>query len=84
MADAQDSGSCVRKDVEVQVLSPALTRSPGESRGFFISRCRFPDDESRARPKRMSTPAAAKKDRKAEGTGTPPRNGRRTDYNQQR
>ena len=30
LADAQDSGSCVRKDVEVQVLSPALRRkTPG-------------------------------------------------------
>ena len=35
LADAQDSGSCVRKDVEVRVLSSALLNRPSEIPGVF-------------------------------------------------
>ena len=37
LADALDSGSSVRKDVEVQVLSSAQEKTPGvASGGFFV------------------------------------------------
>ena len=47
LADAQDSGSCVRKDVRVQV-PPRPRRSAENTRQFAIAKVRLNQDEDKS------------------------------------